>query len=478
LSARIGLTRWRRAALLAGALLLAAAVLVVGREVWARSVAFVPPNVVLIVADDMRFDAVWAMPTVQQFAERGITFTRAFVTTPLCCPSRASILTGQYARSHGVRANEPPLGGIGRFDERSTLATWLQAAGVRTGLVGRHLNGYRALSVPPGWEFWFAILQQGEDNGLYHHYYVNYNGEDEFYGSSSEHYSTRVLGRRALQMLREEPSRPFMLMLTPRAPHAPATPDRRDAGSLRDLQLPWPPSFDESDVSDKPSLVRALPPLSPAERERITGLRRRQLESLRGLDREIASIVEALRSDGRLARTWIIFTSDNGLAMGEHRLHAGKTCAYEECVRVPMVIMPPGGLNVPRIEERLVANIDLAPTVAEIMGITPGGPVDGRSLLPLLNHPSPSWRDGIVLEQWQVEPRGRAAESEAFVALRTEDRKYIRYETGEEELYDETADPYELSNLAGDPARAGEKANLSARLAELLEAPVGQQPPP
>ena len=360
MSARIGLTRWRRAALLAGALLLAAAVLVVGREVWARSVAFVPPNVVLIVADDMRFDAVWGNADGPAICRARYTVHPCIRDDPALLPESGEYSDGQYARSHGVRANEPPPGGIGRFDERSTLATWLQAAGVRTGLVGRHLNGYRALSVPPGWDFWFAILQQGEDNGLYHHYYVNHNGEDEFYGSSSEHYSTRVLGRRALQMLREEPSRPFMLMLTPRAPHAPGDADRRDAESpnLQPLLRP----FDESDVSDKPSLVRALPPLSPAERERITGLRRRQLESLRGLDREIASIVEALRSDGRLARTWIIFTSDNGQAMGEHRLHDGKTCAYEECVRVLMVIMPPGGLNVPRIEERLVANIDLAPT--------------------------------------------------------------------------------------------------------------------
>jgi N-acetylglucosamine-6-sulfatase len=428
--------------------------------------AAAPPNVVLIVADDMRHDSVGAMATVSGLAERGVTFTRAFVTTPLCCPSRASIQTGLYARHHGVLTNTPPLGSVERFDDRSTLATWLQAAGVRTGLVGRYLNGYRSLRVPPGWEYWFAIWHSSEDEGLYYRYRVNHNGEDEFYGSSSERYSTRVLASRATRFLKQDRERPFLLMFTPRAPHGPATPDVHDAGTLKGLELALPPSYDEEDVGDKPGWVREHGRLSPAERDRLDGLRRRQLESLLGLDRAVGSILDELRVDGRLDRTWIIFTSDNGLTLGEHRLGIGKSCAYEECVRVPLIVVPPGGLPSPRTDDRLVANIDLAPTIAEIMGVAPAGPVDGRSLLPLLKGGSPAWREALVLELWSDADAGKG-----FVGLRTADRKYGRLESGEEELYDETADPYELQNLAGDPGWGAEKARLAERLEAALAEP-------
>jgi len=452
------------------AVVVAAALVVVGREAWARQAA--RPNVLLIVADDMRHDTLWAMPTVMELAGRGVSFSRAYVTTPLCCPSRATILNGQYARHHGVKANERPLGGVEAFDDRSTLATWLQGAGVRTGLVGRHLNEYQSLTIPPGWDYWFAILQQGESNSLYQRYYVNNNGQDEFYGSRGMDYSTRILGRRALQMLAQDTQRPFMLMFTPRAPHAPALPDQRDAGSFRTVELPpLPPSFDEADVADKPGPIRALARLTDTDRERIDAFRRRQLETLVGLDREIAAIIEALRADGRLDATWIIFTSDNGLTLGEHRLAQGKSCAYEECVRVPLVVVPPGGLAQGRTDDRLVANIDLAPTIAEIMRATPDGPVDGRSLLPLLQGRAVDWRDALVLEQW-TNPLG-----EAFVAIRTPDRKYVRRENGEDELYDWQADAFELENRAHDPSRADEKRQLSERLDALLQTPAGEQPP-
>ncbi len=464
----------RRALILAGAaLLLVSAILAVGGAVRARQQASAPrPNVLLIVADDMRHDSLWAMPELGKLAERGVTFTRAFATTPLCCPSRASILTGQYAHHHLVRANDPPLGGTDAFDDRSTLATWLRASGVRTGLVGRYLNGYRSLEVPPGWDFWFAILQQGDDNGLYHRYYVNHNAKDEFYGSASDKHSTRVLGRRAVQFVREQPDRPFMLMFTPRAPHPPATPDARDAGAFKARELPPPPpSFDEADVSDKPLAIQAISPLSPAERERLESLRRRQLEALQGLDRELASIVEALRADRRLERTWIIFTSDNGLTLGEHRLGIGKACPYEECVRVPLIVVPPIGEAVGRSDDRLVANIDLAPTIAAIMGTEPATPLDGRSLLPLLGGLPVAWRDALVLQSWNDDFVSRG-----FVAIRTADRKYVRHDSGEEELYDAVADPYELQSLVGESAWSVEKASLATSLQALLDAPTGESP--
>ena len=420
------------------------------------------PNVLLIVADDMRPDSLWVMPTLGRLAARGVTFSNAFATTPICCPSRASILTGRYARHHGVLTNVRPDGGVARFDDRSTLATWLQAAGVRTGLVGRYLNGYRSQAIPPGWSYWFGIWTFGEDNSLYHRYYVtNHLGRDEFYGSDSDDYSTRVITKRAQIFLRAYPEQPFMLMLTPRAPHPPATPDQRDAGAFRTAELPLPPSYDEADVSDKPSFIRALNPLTAKEREKLEEIRRRQLETLLGLDRAIESLVETLRADGRLEQTWFIFTADNGLMLGEHRLGIGKGCAYEECARVPLIVVPPSGLPGGWVDERLAANIDLAPTISAIMGVEPGGPVDGLSLLPAIGDPAAPRRDAVVLEGW---PEG---DNPGFQALRTATHKYVRHPTGEVELYDLTADPYELENLAARPEQADLLASLAARLDEL-----------
>jgi arylsulfatase A-like enzyme len=190
-------------------------------------------NVVLIIADDMRHDSWWAMPALNRLAGGGVTFDRFYVTTPLCCPSRASILTGLYARHHGVLSNDPRQGSVERFDDRSTMATWLQSAGVRTGLIGRYLNGYQSPYVPPGWEFWFAMWQSGGEYGNYYRYRVTDNGRQRYFGSSSREYSTTVLGQQAVKFISQEPSRPFLLMLTPRTPHGPGTPDRETRGSSK-----------------------------------------------------------------------------------------------------------------------------------------------------------------------------------------------------------------------------------------------------
>jgi len=422
----------------------------------------VRPNVLLIVADDMRVDGLQAMPTIQKLAAQGITFSKAMVTTPLCCPSRASILTGRLAHHHGVLTNEAPLGGVEAFDPTSTIATWLQGAGVRTGLIGRYLNQYESLTIPPGWERWFALHQSDDQTGYYTDYHVNDNGVRRYFGADEDDYSTRVLGREARKFLEERRDRPFFLYFTPRAPHSPARPDVEDAGLYKTLDLPVPSSYDEADVSDKPAWIRENGRLREREIEEIELLRRRQLEALVGLDREIAEIVDVLRADGRLATTWIIFTSDNGIVLGEHRLDAGKSCAYEPCVHVPMVVVPPGGLPAGRTDDRLVANIDLAPTISEIMGATVEGPVDGMSWLPLMDGSRTTWRHEILLEQWRDDPEKR------WSGIRTETHKFVRYDNGDEELYDLIADPDELQNLAHDATFTAQRADLASRLDTLL----------
>jgi len=423
------------------------------------------PNVVFVIADDMRADSLWVMQSLNRLAQRGVTFSRFYDTTPACCPSRASIMTGLYARNHGVLTNVPPLGSVERFDDHSTLATWLQSTGVRTALIGRYLNGYFSLYTPPGWDFWFAIWQSGEEYSNYFRYRASDNGVQRYFASQPREYSTRVIGQQALKFLADEKTRPFMLMLPVRAPHGPATPDPQDSGAFKSLVLPLPPSYDEEDVSDKPGSTRDIPRLSRDQKEKIEVFRREQLETLLSVDRMLESIVEALRADGRLGNTWFIVTSDNGLMLGEHRWQVHKACAYEECVRVPLVIVPPSGVNQPQTVEHLVANIDLAPTVAEIMDAPVPTPVDGRSLVPLLKGRADNWRDALVLEVWE-NSRG-----DSFRAIRTDTRKYVRYDDGEQELYDETADPYEMENQANQPYWAEERTRLARRLEGLLADP-------
>ncbi len=429
-------------------------------------------NVVLIVADDMRFDGLWVMSSLLGLAaERGVTFERNFVTTPLCCPSRATILTGLYAHHHGVLKNDPPQGGVEAFDDRSTLATWLRDAGIRTGLVGRYLNGYDQEETPPGWSSWFALWQYSERNGNYFNFRVSDQGEKRYFDGKPESYSTRVLGQAARRFVAEEPVTPFWLYLAPRTPHSPATPDPLDLGIFKDRELPLPPSYDEEDVGDKPAWVRENGRLRKNELDEIENLRRRQLESLVGLDREIGALADALRADGRLDRTWFIFTSDNGLLLGEHRLDPGKSCAYEECARVPLVVIPPPGAvpGAARTDEHLVANIDLAPTIADIMGVGPACRSTVAAWCPCSRFPPrlgatrSCSRHGAV---GRKAVRGLAYGGPKLVDL-----------GGDDELYHLSSDPYELRNLASAQEHAAERSRLTAHLHTLRSTPPGQEPP-
>jgi N-acetylglucosamine-6-sulfatase len=422
------------------------------------------PNIVFFLTDDQRYDQLEYMPVVQrELVSRGINFTNAYVTTPLCCPSRASILTGLYAHNHGVLANTGSHGGWRRFDPGSTIATWLQAAGVRTMLLGKYLNLYRNEGVPPGWDDWFAFWDTGVK---YYEYTVNNNGQIRQYGDREQWYSADVLARRATSLLEAHKDRPFFLYLAFDGPHAPAIPARQDRGKFDDLPAPRPPSYNEADVSNKPSWVRRLPPLGPADQQQLDRFWRDQVATLQSIDRAVGAVVEALRADGRLENTWFVLMSDNGLSLGEHRYSEKKTCVYEECVRVPLVIVPPPGraaeFGAPRTDGRLVLNIDLAPTFAELAGIAPGRAVDGLSLLPLLGDPQAPWHAEGGLELWSEE------EQVHFVGLRADQWKYVRYEDGEQELYDLGQDPYELDNLAVRPDQAARLAELSARTTRLV----------
>jgi arylsulfatase A-like enzyme len=474
----------------------------------APPVGTTPPNIVLIVTDDLDARSAACLPNVQSIlADEGVTFANFFVTTPLCCPSRASILRGQYAHNHGVLGNTGDAGGYPAFfrlgDEESTAATWLQDAGYRTALFGKYLNRYpkgaTTTRVPPGWDEWAAFVSSAEDDegaSYYTDYTLNEDGTLVAYGDAPSDYSTDVLSAKATDFVTRTAAsgQPFFLYLAPYAPHGPAQPALRDAAAFADAGAPRVPSFDEAEVGDKPAWVRDLPQLSAEQLALIDARYQRRLRSLLAVDAMVAALVETLRDTGALENTYVVFTSDNGYHLGEHRLALGKSTPYDESIRVPLIVRGPG-VSAGAVVDELALNIDLAPTFAALAGATPPDFVDGRSLTPLLRGEQPGeWREGFLIERrdksgadgWAtpepalpetppealVFPNGErgvtTADAPPYLALRTSRYLYVEYADGGRELYDLLIDPYELENLAptADPALLDQ---LSFALSELRD---------
>lgn len=429
----------------------------------------VQPNIVLILTDDQRWDSLWAMPTVQsELVAKGVRFDDAFVVNPLCCPSRVSFLTGQYSHTSGVYSNRLPQGGFDAFhSDGSTLATWLRAGGYSTGLVGKYLNQYGATDptyVPPGWDRWVAFTAGGPD---YLDYSLNVDGVVEQHGSDDAAYSTDVLANYAEAFIRDAPTdRPLFLWMAPFAPHGMALPAARHAGAFEDLPPLRPPSFDEEDVSDKPSYIRETPPLDPAAEAVIDDFRRRQYQTLLAVDEAVARVTDALADTGRLANTLIVFSSDNGFSWGEHRWRF-KVAPYEEIVRVPFVIRWDRYTSDPWDESRLTANIDVAPTLASAAGVKAVG-ADGKNLMPILKGTASGWRRNFLVESYEFDRAGDVT-IPSYCAVRTRDRIFVHYATGEEEFYNLRSDPFELRNRASLPGPQAAIARLRDRARALCD---------
>jgi N-acetylglucosamine-6-sulfatase len=477
------------------------------------------PNVVLILTDDMRWDEMENMPNLSSLlATRGVTFTQAFVSNSLCCPSRSTTLTGQISSRTGVWNNAysqaRPYGGFRAFKphEGNTLAVWLHDAGYRTGLVGKYLNQYTStagktstdptgLQPRQGWDYWHAFI-----NGIgYYNYTLDTQGVAVSHGSSPQDYSTTVLGNDAVQFVQSTPvGKPFFLYFAPYAPHAPFTPAPGDTSALpactagqtppgcyKKLTLAAPgacppqtglPPFcsenvGEKDVSDKPAWVRRL----TATGAGWDSKRKLQEQTLLSVDREIGDVVSAVAARGELSTTMFVFTSDNSLSGGSHRWTAKET-GWEEAIHVPMVVrydpLTAGLSN--RVEfTHMVLNSDLAPTVLDLAGVTaPSGyPFDGQSWLPQLGSPNAniSWRTAFPLEHLQ---KGATANPPSYCGVRTSGYgtlagrwKYIRYVNGETELYPLNADPFELQNVSSNPAYAGQLQTLDALARQMCNPP-------
>jgi N-acetylglucosamine-6-sulfatase len=444
---------------------------------WVTARTSVRPNIVLIVTDDQRPETLEQLPTIQrELVRHGVVFTEAFVSNAQCCPSRATILTGRYSHSSSVYRNGPPFGGWTTFasgsGERETIAARLRAAGYRTALIGKYLNGYGgvfvnghgATYVPSGWTRWVGMSALG-----YYDYTLTADGALVRYGARRHDYSTDVLAHYAVSFIRSTHD-PFFLYFAPFAPHEPVIPAARHARRFARLSAWRPPSYDEEDVSDKPRYIRRLDPLGAKWRRVTDRYRRMQFRALLAVDDAVASMVKALRASGRLEDTMIVFTSDNGVAWGEHRLRGGsKEVPYDEATHVPLVVRYDPWTARPRTDPRLILNADFAPTFAALAGVR-GWQSDGRSFVPLLRFETPvRWRGDFLLEHL----RGQSG-IPTYCGLRSERYLYVAYGTGEEELYDVVLDRDMLRNVAGKPRYERTLRGLRNRLRARLCVP----PPP
>jgi N-acetylglucosamine-6-sulfatase len=418
------------------------------------------PNIVLILTDDQRWDTLWSMPNVKKLlVDHGVTFANAFVTNSFCCPSRSTILTGNYSHTTGIYGNRPPHGGAVDFhrygDDKSTIATWLQKAGYNTALVGKYLNGYHGRFIPPGWDTWDAF---NYGFGYYGFQLYQNNHPAQCSGAfkcavtyPKTAYSTNVLAGLATKFIRTAPtSKPMFLYFAPYAPHLPATPEHRYLNRFFGLRPFRPLNFNKVTAS-QPAWLKAIPPLKKRGIKFVAKFRRRQYESLISVDTAVKNVVAALKATGRLHDTMIVFASDNGLEWGQHRFPAAvKRVAYDESIRIPMVIRYDPMTTRPTVDHHLILNTDWAPSWA-ILAHAEHPKTEGLDFLPLLRpgHGHVHWRSGFLLESWDGSP---PTPDPTYCGIRSKDYLYTEYQGGAQELYNLTKDPAELHNLVSDPA--------------------------
>jgi arylsulfatase A-like enzyme len=426
------------------------------------------PNIVFVLTDDLTSNLVRFMPHVQAMRRRGTSFGRYFVTDSECCPSRASIFTGNFPHNTDILTNGPTDGGYTLFhrrrEGRHTFATALARAGYRTGFFGKYLNKYlpapkpigdHQTHVPPGWSDWFGSSEgyRGYD------YTINDNGVDRRYGDQRHDYVTDVLFRHALRFIRRSAHRhrPFFAEVAPYAPHYPSVAATSDAGRLAGLALRRPPSFDRP-VTHRPRWMSKWPPLTRDQVALLTRYYRRRARSVLDVDRQIGRIEATLAAQHAARDTYLVFSSDNGYHLGQHRLTSGKMTAFDSDIKVPLVVTGPGvpaGRRVSAIAE----NIDLAPTFAALGHSLIRAPVDGQSLVGFLRGRHPRhWPEAALIEHHGPDltpgdpdrPRSvRSGNPPSYEALRLPGALWVEYRDGEREYYDLRTDPHEQRNLVG-----------------------------
>jgi N-acetylglucosamine-6-sulfatase len=468
------------------------------------------PDIITIMSDDLDLESLDAalannfMPNLQAYLiNGGTTFQNSFVSNSLCCPSRATFLTGQYPHNTGVQTNGQYHGGCIALRDDSTLPVWLHSVGYKTGLIGKYLNLYGSggpestrtclneYYIPPGWDDWQALIEPW----TYDLYAYQINDNRKIIGSeiTPAEYQTDVLARRAARFIQESATnatRPMFLLLAPPIPHLSAVaqagcstnwgamftilPARRDIGTAASIPLTRGNSYNELDMSDKPSFYQHLTRLTPAQDACMQSIFRDRLQALRALDKLIGTVVQTLINVQRFDRTVLIFTSDNGFLLGQHRLmHKG--WPYEESIRVPLYIRAPG---IPVQSTSLFAlNNDLTPTILDFAEAIPTISVDGSSLREVLKNPTTTnWRKRIFAE-WFNYGGGNAPQTvdpftdflvssqtldnwypPTYGAVRTSladatvpNMTYVEYSDGSREFYDLNQDPDQLVSAANSP---------------------------
>jgi N-acetylglucosamine-6-sulfatase len=441
------------------------------------------PNIVVLETDDQTLAEMAVLPNVRRLiGDEGVTFDHNLDSFSLCCPSRATFLTGQYSHNNGVRGNALPEGGYEKLDHTNTLPLWLQSAGYYTVHLGKYLNGYgrrNPLEIPPGWSEWRGAVDP--TTYRYYGYTLNENGVLTTYCATPDPscYQTDVYRDKANEIIRRRAAaaQPFFLWVAFLADHSGgpreagdpvgfATPDPapRHANRFANTPLPTPPNFNEADVSDKPLVIRRRPLINARQRANIQENWQQRRETLLAVDEAVASIIETLRSTGELDNTLVIFTSDNGFFHGEHRIRNGKVLLYEESIHLPLLMRWTGNKALPRGVHRkqLTANIDDAETILDAAGDTarPGRVEDGISLLRY-------WRDG-GLELGRDVLIDNMPGVTHFDAVRSRNFLYAEHQNGDRELYDLQKDPYELQSQHANAAYDQIKAALAKRLHNLV----------
>jgi arylsulfatase A-like enzyme len=425
-----------------------------------REKAKARPNIVFVLTDDLSWNLVDYMPHVKQMQRQGLTFDNYFVTDSLCCPSRSTIFTGRYPHNTGVFTNQGADGGYRTFNARgnqqNTFATALQKSGYRTAMMGKYLNGYQPSDpVPPGWNEWDVA-----GNGYPEfNYTLNENGRAVRYGNRPGDYMTDVLARKGTDFINRavKDDQPFMLEIATFAPHGPFTPAPRDATRFPGLKAPRGAAFNEADTSDKPAWLKNHPRLTPKQNRRVDRMFRKRAQSVQAVDAMLERLQATLKATGADRDTYLVFTSDNGFHLGEHRLFQGKQTAFDTDIKVPLVVTGPG-VRAGVTDHRLAENTDLCPTFEELGGAPVPASVDGRSLVPVLKgSKSPSARDAVLIEHHG--PNNAPADPDrqnrvsgnppSYEAIRTASELYVEYTDGEREYYNLDRDPDQLDNTAG-----------------------------
>jgi N-acetylglucosamine-6-sulfatase len=427
------------------------------------------PNFVFVMTDDLDERSMQDLAGIRGImGDNGTTFDNSYVTYSLCCPSRATYLRGQYPHNHDIIGNGLPEGGAVKFKDtgldRSTFATWLKSAGYNTAHIGKYMNSYSSLYVPPGWDEWYTMMGDHWNLTDPAAGRINHNGQETTIGG----HSTDVFSDKANAFIRANAAKPapWFVHIGTKAPHSPPEVATRHQDKFQSTPLPQPPNFDEPDVSDKPAWIRQEGRLTAGSISNMEDTYRKRLRSMLSVEDLLRDTIATLQETGELDNTYIFFTSDNGYHMGHHRLGMGKKTPYEEDTGVPLIVRGPG-VPAGAVRQHLVLNNDWAPTIADLAGATIPSFVDGSSFAPLLTSTPPaSWRTAFLEEGWLE--GGTTVQTPTHKSVHTLDHMFTEYVTGEYELYDLHLDPYQLESKP----RAGSEqlySELQARLNSLRD---------